>query len=147
MVAVSERVTINQIGNDLRNEGEGPRHLCMTSQDLQPTGCLSADEKHTSQQGLWTDAAAQVSLEVNGVLSPWERRTSLRHGSVPEQGSGLSEKRSSMPSGRKLPCRHSLPHIVWLEWVMESQALGVLWKRKQQLGIRALTPCPCRTWM
>lgn len=34
MVAVSERVAINQIGNDLRNEGEGPRHLCMTSQDL-----------------------------------------------------------------------------------------------------------------
>lgn len=71
MMRVLERAATNQVGEGLRNDGQGPRYLCLTSQDHQPVGCLYAAEKNTPQQALCTGAAVQkVSLEVKGVLSP-----------------------------------------------------------------------------
>ena len=110
MMAVLERVAVNQIGNDLRNDGEGPRHLCMTSQDHHPVGCLYADEKntHPSKPSTQTLLCRRSAWKWRVFWAPKKEEPHSHMVPPLSKGSWLG-KRSSVPSGWKLPWRHSVP--------------------------------------
>lgn len=122
-VVVLERAAINQIVKDLRKVGEGPRHLCMTSQNHQPIRCFcfSFFRKKTNTPSTpsgQTLPCRRSTWKWMVPLNPLETGTSLNRMYPWARASGLARRGPVFPSDWKLLCRHSCAPAQsgWSRW-------------------------------